>query len=841
MRILSVIAICLLTVPILASGPGDDVVFENRRITDVLRDFVAAGYDLVYSSDVVRPSRRFSEEPVGDDPIARLRDALERHGLRLKRGQTGRWLVVMGSVPAQRAAPFVGRVVDAHSGTPLRGVRIAVVHSDGAGPGAVYTDANGRFELPVSVRQVQVGHDGYRALELRPARVEELLDIRLAREDRIEEIVVNASRYDLHTDRTAVRRVITAEQINSLPELGDDALRATQHLPGMGSIGLSARPHIRGGAVDETLVLFNNVELLEPFHLKDFQSVFSGLNPSLIRSIEVYTGGFPARYGGRMSGVMDVTPSDDHPELGGELLLSFLTSGVTGYGTVARERGRWAVSARRGNLDLITEEVNPSVGDPSYSDWYGQFKWELDADTELDVGVLVYNDDVLFQDIDERDGTGERARSRYRNTYVWGQASRRFSDATHGHAIVSYGRIKHRRLGYINDAEMDEAIATVQDQRMFDVWSLSGTLGTELSDHVALEMGVQYNYQSGDYRYESDILRGEIAELVGVPTEASHRIYTSPSGASGGAFGSLRYRVGWATFEGGLRWDFQRYLTRGSRDQFSPRLGVRLDLSDRSQLRASVGRYYQAEGIHELQVNDGRSQFQRVQYADHYILGFDHRIGDSWLVRLEAFYKRIEDPKRRFENLFNPLVLVPEVNPDRVEIAPSRAQARGFEASVRYRPRQGLDLWAGYTRTSAEDRVDGDWQPRSWDQTHTVKSGVLWTGEAWSLAAGLTWHSGWKTTDIPLAGDVVEPLPLERNDETLKGFASLDVKLERRWTWPRHSLALYLEVTNAFNRDNVGAIEYEIDVDDDGAYEMLGEEETLLPLVPSLGLEWKFH
>ena len=66
------------------------------------------------------------------------------------------------------------------------------------------------------------------------------------------------------------------------------------------------QPFSRGGEVDETLVRFDGLRLFNPFHFKDFLSIFSTIDPAIIREIEVYTGAFPAAFGDRMSGVINI-------------------------------------------------------------------------------------------------------------------------------------------------------------------------------------------------------------------------------------------------------------------------------------------------------------------------------------------------------------------------------------------------------------------------------------------------------------------------------------------------------------------------------------------------------
>ena len=809
--------------------------FKDRSLYEVLDTFESDGYSFIYTSDLVRREMRVSKDPPHGPAHDRLLSILAYHGLSLRPGRVAkRWLVVRAEPLKLRS----GRITDRESGEPLAGVRVEIAGT------VVFTNELGEFDIPEPAlgRLLMVSRPGYIDRRIRPTATLEDLLIPLDQKPRIEEIVVISSRYLLKGGEPIARHTLSADEFNALPELGDDALRAAIHLPGTATIGLSAKPYVRGGSQDETLVLFNNVELLEPFHLKDFQSVFSGLNPSLIKSIDVYTGGFPARYGDRMSAVMDIAPADEHPKLGGEVLLSFLTLAAAGYGSIADNRGRWALSGRRGNLDLVTKQINPKVGKPSYSDWYGQVAWEVNPATELEGGILLYNDDIVLKEIDEEDGI--QANSRYRNAYAWIQLHKAINEHLDSSSILSFGDIDHHRHGFIFDPEPDGGIGFLDDKRRFQVWSLAEHLTFELSENSRFELGARINHQTGDYDYYSIIERGELSELLDVPIEVERAIKTSPRGWSGGIYGSVRFRpTAWMTLETGMRWDFQNYASDGLSEQFSPRMSAKFNLGVDTDLRVSAGRFYQPEGIHELLVTDGLESFQKVQFADHYILGLDHRFGDSgWDIRMEAFYKRIKDPKRRFENLFNPLVLLPEIATDRVEIAPTRAYAKGFETTIRYNPNADLNVWLSYTRSTAEDYLENRWQPRSWDQQHTAAGGAIWNIGAWSISAAMIWHAGWRTTELPDTVPSLDPLKLRRNGKSLSPYFSLDARVSRTWTWSNQSLTLFVEITNLTGRKNIGAVEYSMEEDEDnGGYLVEREDVNLLPLVPSIGIQWKFH
>ncbi len=180
----------------------------------------------------------------------------------------------------------------------------------------------------------------------------------------LEAIVVTASRYELEGGNAAAVYRLDAAQIAASPSFGGDSLRVIHRLPGAASLGVSTRPNIRGGDNDELLVVFDGLELIEPFHMRDFQSMFSSLNPRTIQRVEYFTGGFPARYGNKLSGVLDIAAEEQFEKAGGELGLSNYWASALLFSEWGEVQG--VMSARRGNVDLALDVVNPDVGAPRF-------------------------------------------------------------------------------------------------------------------------------------------------------------------------------------------------------------------------------------------------------------------------------------------------------------------------------------------------------------------------------------------------------------------------------------------------------------------------------------------
>ncbi len=129
--------------------------------------------------------------------------------------------------------------------------------------------------------------------------------------------------------------------------------------------------YLRGGTADETLVRFDDLRLYNPYHLKDFFSVFSTIDPGIVSDIRIYTGGFPVAFGDRSSGVVDIAPRLPGAKFQGQAVASLLTAGVALDGSFDDGAGDWAVAARRGNMDLYFNLVDSPLGEPQYHDLYG--------------------------------------------------------------------------------------------------------------------------------------------------------------------------------------------------------------------------------------------------------------------------------------------------------------------------------------------------------------------------------------------------------------------------------------------------------------------------------------
>lgn len=815
--------------------------FLGRPVADVIEEFRGAGHPIVWSTNLVPADLLVTVEPTAAQPEEILKEILEPHALGLQ-FDAGVWLVVRAKARQVGRLGFVIRARNDDSpvvsaaltfAPPLpagRQVAPGVYQYEAVPPARYRVDIEAQgFESERRFIEIQPGASSLESVGLEPKQPE------------IETITVAASRYEIARDIAASRFLLSQQSIETMPDLGEDPLRAAQRLPGAAASGASAKTHFRGGEQGEIGIILNGQRLLDPFHVRDYQNLFSAIDSRAIDGIEVFTGGFPVRYGDSMSGVMLMETMEPERSRHTELGLSVYNTSVL---TAGAECGRrWLFSARRGNLDLV---IDPQYGRPSYFDVFGEFAFDPTANTTISVNAL-YADDTVTVVLESEPDELEQVSSNTRNAQIWLQLYTRWSDALSMSTVVSAISYRNLRTGSTGDNE--KIVSSVRDARDVSQYGLRQDWTWRPSEAHVLQWGMSLQRNDADYDYRVAAAYFGLPALYRNQAQRIARQQTvAPGGGSYAAYAADRWKLTSGTiFEWGLRWDDQTYTGEHTDPQLSPRLSVLQKLGERTDLRLSWGRYQQSQGIHELQVEDDVVHFWPAQRADHFIAGVTHRIGEGASWRIEAFHKRMTDVRPRFENLFDPLALIPEIQPDRVRLDPASAEAEGFEISME-RDTGPLSWWASYTWSEATDHIAGREQPRSWDQRQAFQGGMRWSDRGWDLSLAASVHSGWPTTDLQLveAGldengePVYVAVPGPRNAANLGTFASVDLRVSRQFDLSKGTLTAFLEISNVTNRRNECCVDW--DLADEGSSDGSLERglDYWLPLLPAIGVLWEF-
>ncbi len=682
-----------------------------------------------------------------------------------------------------------------------------------------------------------VGPDAYAVVRDPAASRDQATSARKGEPAPLEEIVVAASRYSLSAEVPDVHTVFTQDEIQGLPRLADDSLKAVHRLPAAASNGVSGLAYMRGGESNETLVVLDGFPLYEPFHLKVLLSPTSLLDPGILSGIDVHAGGFTAEYGDRMSAVIDATsihPAEDsHYELG----LSLFNANLLAFNRFADGRGQWLVAARRSNLDEIADLLDAKYGDLTYSDAFARLDYEFTPDTRGSLHLLVSKDEADVNNAQET----ESASASYRNSYAWATLEHDFSPSLRASAIASYTYVATERTGEIDE----EGVRTgnADDERHYDVLGLKLD-ASYLTERWMARFGGEMRSLDASYDYHSLVRFEPDYPFPGSPGRTTtNDLEPRPAGAHYAAYLTGRVRItDPLTAEIGLRWDDETYGPQGG-TQLAPRANLVYELGPRTRLRASWGRYQQAQGINELQVEDGVDHFFRPQYAYHGIIGVEQGLRSDFTLRVEGYVKDYDQLRPRFESLYDPTSLVPELRWDRVEIAPASAHAEGVELLLTRKSASPWNGWFNYTWSRVTDRVDGRDTRRSWDQANNVGAGLTWADDGWQVTLAGTYHTGWPTTPVKFVADgsgQAEWLAGPRNSRRLPAYASVDLRVSRDFTLRHGTLNVFAEATNLLDRANPCCTDFAVEPTDDDGVELEHSYRDWLPLVPNFGVLWKF-
>ena len=658
------------------------------------------------------------------------------------------------------------------------------------------------------------------------------------------EIVVTSSLHRVENVHTDTHRYFDRELSSRVPTTGDEVVRVTNQLPGTASSGISARNHVRGGEVNEVLFLLDGLRLYEPFHLKNFQSVATIVNPALVAGIDFYSGAFPAHFGDRMSGVMRLDLREAGAATETELGLSFFNASALSLGSFGDEaQGDWLVSARRGNLDLLFDVVDPERGTPRYNDVMLRMGWEAGPRAALRASYLQSTDKIRLND----PGRGETATARYRNEVAWIDWSADWNASLTSRTLLAHTSISNRRAGAV---DLPGIVAgTIDEDNAFRIAALKQDWAWRPAEAWQVAFGFEARDIDGRFDYNANrSLEAPFDDVFEGMSSYDRDAEIKADGSQFALYMEARHRFGpRVVVEAGMRWDQQSYTLAERDEQTSPRLSLLYQAGARTELRLGWGQYSQAQEVNELQVSDGVYEYFPAQRAEHVVANLEHDLPSGVSIGLSVYRKSFRKLRPRYENAFNPLSILPEIQFDRFAIDARRGKSRGAELTLsRQSPDRSTVWWLGYARAAVEDETASGELKRGWDQPHTAKAGLSWRWRRWNFSATARVHTGWPRTELVgrrVADDGGEPgLDVERTGLYARrhgSFRTFDIRVSRLLALRRGKLDVFLDVTNLADSANPCCLEYA--VGDDGAGPVLEVRESgWLPILPSLGAVWRF-
>lgn len=754
-------------------------------------------------------------------------------------------------------------------------------------------NVNGYFVLvnvPAGLCTLRVSYIGYQSVEtpITSAEAKAIMTINLRQKTlRGEEVTVTADNLQtLEVVPEAAQVRLSPRQIATLPAVGEaDIFRALQLLPGISGVNDgSAGLYVRGGTPDQNLVLFDGMTI---YHVDHFFGFISAFNTEAVKDVRVFKGGFPAKFGGRTSSIVELTGksgSFDHFQAGGSLNL---LSGSAIVQAPISGRGAWLLSLRRSYTDFIksalynkvynsitgqnksagssttTETTRPSgsggaspesfqniAATPNfyYYDLNSKLTYSLSGRDR--VALSFYNGrDNLDQAQDlgnltfRRNGPAEAGETplqmgtdnltKWGNTGASGNWSRVWNDQFYSSLLAAYSNYSSassRGLGVGGD-NANTIFRAYGSSEKNEVRDLTLRFDNEWQLHRAhrLEFGTWLSRTNVQVAFTAN----DTVDILTRDNEAEQAAFYLQDKWQ--VFRPLELTLGLRTT------NYQP--TR--KTYYEPRASLRFNVRAGLSLKGAWGEYHQfVNRITNENVLEGNRDFwlladERLQpsFAEHKIIGATYE-NFAYLFDIEAYHKNL-DGVAEFSQRFR---RSPEQRPDELFFL-GTGVAQGVEFLAQKKSGK-LNGWASYTLSKVEYQIppfnNGAAYPASQDRRHEVKLvgnygfGKWNLAATWVLATGAPYTAPESQYTIKLLDGTTRSYIHvgEKNSQRLPAYHRLDVSFSRKFSNAWFDWNMGVSTFNLYDHKNVWYREYLLDTNP-----VVVREVTTLGFVPTVTVQ----
>ncbi|WP_241234640.1 TonB-dependent receptor [Nonlabens ponticola] len=660
---------------------------------------------------------------------------------------------------------------------------------------------------------------------------------------------------------------LSIETIKKTPVvLGEvDLIKALTLLPGVTNAGEGASGfNVRGGAADQNLVLLDEATLYGSDHLFGFFSVF---NPDAIKDLKLYKGGIPARYGGRVSSVLDIYQRDGNKSrLSGTGGIGIVSSRLLLEGPIQKDKSSFLIGGRSSYAHLFFPLFDLD-NQAYFYDLNAKVSFNINDRNRLYASAYFGRDVFEVNNLFGNTFGNSFVNLRWNHTYndKWfGNASLIYSDYNYGLELefvefvfdsgISNLNAKYDLTHYLNDKtklrfglnsiyyEFDPGKITpttddssINERQLALKYAMENAVYIDgeftLTDNINVNAGLRFtNFlrlgQDNLFRYEDNqpLLYNE-----------EQGIYTSAEPLE--TFNESRSNV------------LESFYN------IEPRLGISYSLDDDTSIKASYQRINQyihlisnttAPTPFDLYAPSG--EFIKPQVGDQVAIGFFKNVGD-YSIEVESFYKEVD-------NRLDYIDGADLIAQDAVETILLNGEARAYGLELLLRKNYGkLQGWVAYTLSRSEQRTpgrtadepginNGEWYNAAWDKTHDLTITANYElNKKWNFGTNFTLQTGQPVT-YPVAqyefdGNFI-PVYESRNASRLPVIHRLDLsatyipKPEKTKGWQG---SWVFSLYNAYNRKNAASVSF-------GENEDTGRNEAtrlaIFGIVPAVTYNFKF-
>jgi len=685
----------------------------------------------------------------------------------------------------------------------------------------------------------------------------------------INEIVVTDNTGDdpvRNTEMSVAR--LNIKEVKKIPQLlGEvDIIRTLTLLPGVSTVGEGASGfNVRGGNVDQNLILLDEAPVFNSSHLLGFFSVF---NPDAVKDLKLFKGGTPAEYGGRLSSVLDVRQKEgNNKSFSGRGGLGLLSSRLLLEGPILKDKLSYMVAGRRSYADIFLALSNDPMINRNvlyFYDFNAKMNWKIDDKNSLFAsgyyGKDVFGIDNLFS-IDWGNSTTTLRWNSILSDKLFFHLTGIYSDYQYSLGTPPdddfvfrwnsriQNTIGNASLRWYSSPQFEAEFGVQNTYYVFDPAEITGDITTELERQIALEpalyvsfqqkVGVRWNFEYG--------LRSSAFYRLGPGTEELYNPGEAREDTS---------IVGSVTYESGELIKGFNFL-----EGLEPRFTATYLLDENQSLKLSYQRMRQY--IHLISNTTSPTPVDIWRPAGMHIdPATSDQIAAGWFrnfqwkkaameFSLEAFYKdsrNVLDYKYGAELLFKENI--------ETELLPGHARSYGLEVLLRKNSGK-LTGWVAYTLSRSEIRVsgpyegetinEGDYYATNYDKTHDITIVATYTfSPKWDVGAIFSFQTGRPATYPSARAEfetgITYPVYNNRNQDRIPNYHRLDLsanwtpnpKPDGRWesSW---SFGVY----NAYGRRNAFSV-YPRQNEDNPQITELVRLSVFGSIIPSVTYNFKF-
>lgn len=731
-----------------------------------------------------------------------------------------------------------GFVYDEKTGEPVIFTNVIL---KGTSLGAA-TDINGFFsvpQIPAGEYTLMITNIEYDTLE-QPITIvaNQIQNVQLfmnAADRTLQTVTITAQTQEKATEVRISTIPITTKQIERLPSVGGepDLAQYLQVLPGVIFTGdQGGQLYIRGGSPIQNKVLLDGMVIYNPFHSIGLFSVFE---TDIIRSVDVYTGGFSAEYGDRVSAVIDITTKDGNKkEFSGEVSASPFLGRLLLEGPLKKldENGSsvsYLLTAKHSYLDRTSQGlygyVNNGDGIPfSFTDLYGKLSVNSNTGNKINFFGFNYRDSVTFSDI---------------TTFNW----KSIGGGANFVVVPAESNVLIEGIFAFSQYDLTQNEADEKPRNSFISGFNGGIDFTYFIPEGDVKYGVEVVGFQTDYtffnrlgqQYQQQQYTTQLSGYVKYRKVINKRLVIDPS-----------FRI-------------QYYASLGEVSP-EPRLGMKYNLTDRLRIKFAGGLYSQnlistrsdrdvvnlfsgflSGPETTLDTPDGEDGTTRLQKATHAIGGIEFDLTDYIEINVEPYIK-----------YFNQLI---EINRDKLvpadpDFATETGRAYGIDFLVKYDYKR-VYVWVGYSYGFI-NRYDGEQTyPTHYDRRHNVNLVTTYAAGAdksweisgrWNMGSGfpftqtagfyesIDFFDGINTDYTTENGTLGIIYADELNGGRLPYYHRLDISGKKTFDFASgNRMEVTASVTNVYNRENIFYF-------DRIRYERVNQ----LPILPSLAVSYRF-